>query len=173
MLLLTVNISAQTSSNPDKHVTAMQRMLLKLINASSNNFVTIKGSQENQQGSAIFFKVNLTSIVTDAAEMKEALATDFFGAMLTNDDHIVVTPSGTLYLARYVDDAEFPISDIITQAFMGMPSFLGNSTAKIENISGQTSDQSTYILTYNNIAVGKLDCNKKSGKSAIIIGLSN
>jgi hypothetical protein len=105
--------------------------------------------------------------------MKEALATDFFGAMLTSDDHIVVTPEGTIFLARYTDDAEFSVTDMVTRAFTGMPAYIGaaDTNAKTEKIPGPTTDQSVYMLTYNNIVVGKLNCNTKLGTATLIIGI--
>jgi hypothetical protein len=171
MLLLSVTIMAQTTAAPDKHVVAMQRMLIKLIAAAPGNFANIKGTQESQQGTAVFYKANLTATVTDAVEMKEALATDFFGAMLTADDHIIVSPEGTIYLARYTDDAEFSITDMVTQAFTAMPAFVGNADAKIDKLPGPTADQTIYLLTINNTIVGKLNCNSKAGTSALIIGI--
>ena len=171
LLLLPVSIMAQTTVTPDKHVLAMQRMLMKLIAAAPGNFANIKGAQESQQGNAVFYKANLTATVTDAAEMKEVLATDFFGAMQTADDHIVVRPEGTIYLARYADDAEFSITDMVTQVFTSMPDYIGKANAKIEKVAGPTANQSIYILTYNNTVVGTLNCDSKAATSAIIIGI--
>jgi len=36
-------------------------------------------------------------MITDPAEMKEALASNFFGAKLTTDDHIVFSSEGTIF----------------------------------------------------------------------------
>ena len=173
MLLLSVTIAAQTTTTPDKHVVAMQRMMMKLITAASNNFSNIKGTQQRQQGNAVFYKANLTATVTDAAEMKEALATDFFGAMQTADDHIVVTSEGTIYLARYTDDAEFSITEMVTQAFTLLPAYAGKADAssKVEKIPGPTNDETVYMLTLNSTVVGKLNCNTKAGTAALIIGV--
>lgn len=171
MLLFSSTISAQPTSAPDKYVVAMQRMMLKLITAAPGNFTNIKGTLEAPQGNAIFYKANLTATVTDAVEMKEALATNFFGAMQTSDDHIVVTPEGAIYLAKYTDDAEFSITGMITQAFTSMPTYMNTANAKIEKIPGPTADQTVYILTLNNTPVGKLNCDSKAGTAALIIGI--
>ena len=171
MLLLTVTVAAQTT--PDKHMQAMQRMMTKLIMAAPGNFTNIKGTQEPQQGNAVFYKANLVATVTDAAEMKEALATDFFGAMQTADDHIVVTPEGTIYLARYTDDAEFSITDMVTEALMTLPATVNKpgTDAKVEKIPGPTADEAAYILTINNMSVGRLNCDSKAGTATLIIGV--
>ena len=172
MLLVSVNLAAQTTSTPDKHVLAMQRMMMKLVSAAPGNFASIKGTPENQQGSTVFYKANLTATVTDAAEMKEALATDFFGAMQTADDHIVVTPEGTIYLARYTDDAEFSISAMVTTAFTTLPAYIGKAAnAKVDKVPGPTADQAVYIFTVNNITAGRLTCDSKAGTAALIIGV--
>jgi hypothetical protein len=173
MLLLCVTGTAQTTTTPDKHVVAMQRMMMKLITAAAGNFANIKGTEESKQGNAVFYKANLTATVTDAAEMKEALATDFFGAMQTADDHIVVTPEGTIYLARYTDDAEFSITEMVTQAFTSLPAYAGKADAnsKVEKIQGATIDEAVYMLTVDNSVVGKLNCNTKAGTAALIIGI--
>ena len=173
MLLLSVTIAAQTTATPDKHVVAMQRMMMKLITAAPGNFTNIKGTEESKQGNAVFYKANLTATVTDAAEMKEAIATDFFGAMQTADDHIVVTPEGTVYLARYTDDAEFSITEMVTQAFSSLPAYAGktDSNSKVEKIPGPTADETVYMLTLNNTVVGRLNCNTKAGTAALIIGI--
>jgi len=173
LLLLTFTCKAQTNSTPDKHVVAMQRMMMKLINAAAGNFANIKGTEESKQGNAVFYKANLSATVTDAGEMKEALATDFFGAMLTTDDHIVVTPEGTVYLARYTDDAEFSITAMVTEAFSSMPAYAGkkDGNSKVEKIPGATADEAKYMLTLNNTVVGRLTCNTKAGTAALVIGI--
>jgi hypothetical protein len=171
LLLLCSYTNAQNTGTQDKSLLAMQRMMLKLITAAPGNFSAVKGTQEYQRGTAVFYTANLTATITDAKEMKEALATDFFGAMLTADDHIVVSPEGTIFLARYTDDAEFSITGLVTKAFTGMPAYIGDVNVKTEKIAGATADENMYILTYNNTAIGKLDCNTKLGTALLIIGI--
>jgi len=172
ILFVSAQSFAQTTT-PDKHVVAMQRMMLKLITAAPTNFAAIKGTEESKNGNTVFYTANLVNTVTDPAEMKEALATDFFGAMLTTDDHIVVAPAGTIFLARYVDDGEVSMTDMVTTAFTGMPAYIGkaDATAKTEKIAGATADEATYILTYKNSFVAKLSCNTKLGTAMLIIGI--
>ena len=171
MLLLSATIAAQT--NPDKHMLAMELMMSKLIMAAPGNFANVIGAKETVQGNAVFYKANLVATVTDAAEMKTALATDFFGAMQTVDDHIVVTPEATIYLARYTDDAEFSITHMVTEAFVALPANFNKpgTAAKVEKTSAEIADETTYVLTINNIPVGRLTCNIKAGTAALIIGV--
>ena len=171
MLLISVSIAAQT--NPDKHMVAMELMMSKLIMAAPGNFANIKGAKATVQGNAVFYKANLVATVTDAAEMKTALATDLFGAMQTVDDHIVVTPDATFYLARYTDDDEFSITNMVTEAFAALSANFNKpgTDAKVEKIAGETADETGYVLAINNIPVGKLTCNTKAGTAALIIGL--
>jgi len=171
VLLLSITVAAQTT--PDKHVVAMQHMMMKLIMAAPGNFANIKGAQESQQGNAVFYKANLAATVSDPAEMKEALANDFFGAMQTADDHIVVTPEGTIYLARYIDDAEFSITGMVIQAFTTLPANAGKAGAdtKLEKIPGSITEQFVYIFIINSSIVAKLNCDTKAGTAALIIGV--
>ena len=171
VLLISITVAAQT--NPDKHMLAMELMMSKLIMAAPDNFANIIGAKETVQGSTVFYKANLVATVTDAAEMKTALATDFFGAMQTADDHIVVTPEATIYLARYTDDAEFSITNMVTEAFIALPAVFNKpgTNAKVEKIAGEIVDETVYFLTINNMPVGKLTCNTKAGSAALIIGV--
>jgi hypothetical protein len=41
----------------------------------------------------------------------------------------------------------------------------------VEKIAGETADETAYVLTINNMPVGKLTCNTKAGTATLIIGV--
>ena len=171
MAVAQTNLSVDTTA-PDKHERAMQSMMYKLLQASSQNFSLIKGREVSRRNNSVFYTANLVNLVTDSSEMRKALATDFFGAMQTTEDNIVETPEGTIYLARYKDDEEFSITTMVTNAFTGMPRFLGikDLSKGIEKLQGRTADETIYILQFNNQPSARLTVDTKNGTATLIIG---
>lgn len=164
------NASAQIDSATVK----MQSMMWRLIQLAPSDFTSITGKEVLKNEQATFYEVNLTAIVTNKEEMKKALATSFFGAMLTSNDKIVKTNGSTLYMARYKnDDAEFSIIDIVKNAFAGMTVYLGmnDGTAKVEEQKTQNPDEKKLVLIINGVSVAGYNYVEKESKGTLIIGI--
>lgn len=169
-----VSFAQMTAKQPtsDAHTLAMQKMMWKLVQLAPLDFKSIKGAEANRNSQAVFYKADLTKTVTDPKEMKEALASNFFGAMLTTQDYIVETGGSTLYMAQYKDDGEVSICDMVTKAFIGLPAYIDmGDIMKVEEMSNPNPDVKTYQLTTSGISTAKWDYSEKQGKGQLIIGL--
>ena len=143
--------------------------MLKLIQQAPDDFKTLKGAEVSRNEKATAYKVDLTKTITDFNEMKSALATNFFGSMLTTDDFIVVTGSSTIYYARY-DDAE--VTDFVGKTFLGMPAFLGpGSDAKMEDLKMDTATAHAYILSIKGGNIARFNYDTQTGKGLLLIGI--
>ncbi len=158
--------SAQTDSATFK----MQTMMLKIIQQAPNDFKTLKGAEVSRNDKAVFYAADLTKTITDANEMRQALASNLFGAMLTAEDNIIETGGSTIYLARY-DDAV--VLDVLEKAFLDMPKFLGaDYQAAVEELKLPTAVTThSYVLTIKGINIAKLDYDGPNGKGMVIIGI--
>jgi hypothetical protein len=108
-------------------------------------------------------------------EMKAALASDLFGAMLTTEDNIVETGGSTIYVARYKDDSpEFSLPGIVKDAFIGLPAFLKlvNAVAEIkEEPTAADAKQKKYMLVINNVNIAAYNYDENEGKGVLVIGI--
>jgi hypothetical protein len=159
----------------DSATTKMQQMMWKIIQQAPDDFKRMKGNEVSRSNNKVFYTANLAGTITDMEEMKAALASDLFGAMLTTEDNIVETGGSTIYVARYKDDSsEFSLAAIVKDAFIGLPAFLklGAGVAEIkEEPTAADAKQKTYMLVINNVNIAAYNYDENEGKGVLVIGI--
>lgn len=168
---MSVRAQMSASTTADPQTIAMQKMMSRLLEAAPLNFENIKGAEVSRSAQGVFYKADLTKTVFGQAEMKEALATNFFGAMLTDKDNILESNGSTMYVARYKNDGEFSVCDFVTKAFIGLPKYLQMDDAKVEEEQSDTPGAKTYFLTMGGVVMGRMDYSEKAGKAQLVIGM--
>ncbi len=167
--LLSIFCFFQASAQTESATVKMQKMMRNIIQQVPDEFKKLKGSEVSRNEKAIIYKVDLTKTITDPKEMKTALATDFFGSMLTSEDYIAETGGSTIYLARYAD---VDILELMGKAFIDLPNFLAMGTdAKVDELKSDIIGTHIYILTIKGVSIGRLDYDGLNGKGQLIIGI--
>lgn len=152
----------------------MQKMMWLIMQEAPGDFAKIIGNEVSKNDKGTFYTAELSRMIKTPEEMKKALVDNFFGAMLTTDDNIVKTGNSTIYLAKYANESELSVTEMVRDALLGMPEYLamGADVAKVEEVKmGDPTVQQKWVLMIKGVNIAGYTLYPKDGKGMLIIGI--